>query len=285
MDVGTHQIATAARRISRLRRASRSDECRRVSPCHVLAFVLVGVLLPVQAQAEQITVMISGAFYAAYQKLVPEFERATRNQIVTVRGASMGGGPNSIPKRLDHGELADVVIMAEPALRDLIARGQVIADSRVDLVRSSIGMIVKAGAPKPNISTVDAFKRTLLAARSIAYSASASGVYLSTELFPRLGIADQVRNKSMRIESDLGAKVASGEAEIGFQQISELLPIAGVDYVGPIPAEVQRVTIFSAGIPSHAHNRDAAKVLIKFLSSTAAAPVIKKSGLDPISSQ
>jgi molybdate transport system substrate-binding protein len=233
----------------------------------------------------EIKVMTSGGFTEAYNKLTPEFERATQNKVVTAYGASMGGAPDSIPSRLKRGEPVDVVILAAPALDDLIQQGKVVAGSRVDLVRSSIGMVVRAGAPKPDIGTVDALKRALLDAKSIAYSASASGVYISTELFQRLGIADQVKGKSKRIVSErVGTVVARGEAEIGFQQISELLPIPGVDYVGPLPPEVQKVTVFSAGIAAGAKEPDAARALIKFFTSPAAAPTITKSGLEPVTS-
>jgi molybdate transport system substrate-binding protein len=234
----------------------------------------------------EIKVMTSGGFTAAYNELTPEFERATQNKVVTAYGASLGGAPDSIPSRLQRGEPVDVVILAERALDDLIKQGKVVAGSRVDLVRSSIGMVVRAGAPKPDISTVDALRRALLEAKSIAYSASASGVYISTELFQRLGIADQVKGKSKRIESErVGTVVARGDAEIGFQQVSELLPIPGVDYVGPLPPEVQRVTVFSAGIATGAKEPDAAGALIKFFTSPAAAPTITKSGLEPVTSR
>ncbi len=234
----------------------------------------------------ELNVMSSGGFTAAYRILLPEFERATQHKVVTAYGASMGGAPDSIPIRLQRGEPADVVIMAGPALDELIKQGKVVAGSRVDLARSIIGMAVRAGAPKPDISSVDALKRTLLQAKSIAYSASASGVYLSTELFPRLGIADQIKAKCKRIESErVGTVVARGDAEIGFQQVSELLPIAGIDYVGPLPEEIQQVTIFSAGIAAGSKEPDVGRALIKFLSSPAAAPAIKKSGLDPVPSQ
>jgi molybdate transport system substrate-binding protein len=147
-------------------------------------------------------------------------------------------------------------------------------------------MAVRKGAPKPDISSVEALKRTLLQAESIAYSASVSGTYLSTELFPRLGIADQIKGKSRRIESErVGAVVARGEAEIGFQQISELLPISGIDYVGPLPPEVQKITVFSAGVTVRAKEPDAARGLIKFLASPAAAPAIRKYGLEPVTSR
>jgi molybdate transport system substrate-binding protein len=238
---------------------------------------------PVAAAAQEVRVMLSGGFSAPYFEVLPEFERTSKYTVVTSSGASMGGAPDSIPSRLDRGEPADVVILAATALDDLIQQGKVAAGSRVDLVRSAIGLAVRAGAPKPDISTVDALRQTLLEAKSIAYSASASGVYLSTELFQRLGIADQVRAKSRRIESErVGAVVARGEAEIGFQQISELLPIPGIDYVGPLPPDVQRVTVFSAGIATRATQREAARALIDFLASPAAIAAIRKSGLEPV---
>jgi molybdate transport system substrate-binding protein len=147
-------------------------------------------------------------------------------------------------------------------------------------------MAVKAGAPKPDISTVDALKRTLLAAKSIAYSDSASGVYLSTELFPRLGIAEQIKGKSRKIEADpVGGVVATGEFEIGFQQISELSPVKGIEIVGELPPGAQKVTVFAAGIPVTAKNPEAAKALIQWLASPAAFASIKKSGLEPAKSK
>lgn len=227
--------------------------------------------------------MTSGAFTAAFLELSPQFEQTAMTKVSTAFGASMGGAPDSIPSRLNRNEPADVVILAREALDDLVAKGKVVPGSQVDLVRSTIGMAVRAGAPKPDISSVEALTRTLLAARSIAYSASASGVYLSTELFPRLGIADAIKDKSRRIESErVGTVVARGDAEIGFQQVSELLPIAGIDYVGPLPEAVQRATIFSAGIATGAKNVDAARALIRFLSSAAAGQTIRKSGLEPV---
>ena len=255
-------------------------------PVRKYLLVLSILLVAVRADADEIRVMTSGAFTAALRELTAQFERATKNKVETTYGASMGNTPDSIPSRLQRGEAVDVVILAGQALDDLIALGQVAAGSRVDLVRSSIGMAVRAGAPKPDISSVDALKRTLLDAKSIAYSSSASGVYLSTELFQRLGIADQIRAKSKRIDSGpVGAVVARGEAEIGFQQISELLPVPGIDYVGPLPPGAQRVTVFSAGVGARAKVPDAARALIAFLASPAAAPAIKKSGLEPVTSR
>src|SRR3989454_9046782 len=255
-------------------------------PVRKYLLVLSILLVAVRADADEIRVMTSGAFTAALRELTAQFERATKNKVETTYGASMGSTPDSIPSRLQRGEAVDVVILAGQAVDDLIALGQVAAGSRVDLVRSSIGMAVRAGAPKPDISSVDALKRTLLDAKSIAYSSSASGVYLSTELFQRLGIADQIRAKSKRIDSGpVGAVVARGEAEIGFQQISELLPVPGIDYVGPLPPGAQRVTVFSAGVGARAKAPAAARALIVFLASPAAAPAIKKSGLEPVTSR
>jgi molybdate transport system substrate-binding protein len=246
--------------------------------------VLSCTILTVAATpATEITVVTSGAFTAAFLKLAPKYERATHNRLVKEIGPSMGTTHDAIPMRLERGEDIDVVIMAAPALADLIKQGKVRAGSGVDLVRSSIAMAVKAGAPKPDISTVDALKRTLLAAKSIAYSDSASGVYLSTELFPRLGIADQIKGKSKMIPADpVGGYVASGEFEIGFQQLSELIPVKGIDIVGPLPTSAQKITVFAAGIPSNSKHPADAKALIQWLASPAAYAVITKSGLEPV---
>src|SRR6185369_7396425 len=213
-----------------------------------LAMALTGALLTVAAaRAAEVKVVTSGAFTAAYLKLVPEYERTTHHKLATEFGPSMGTTHNAIPTRLERGEAIDVVIMAAPALDDLIKQGKVRAGSRIDLVRSSIGMAVKAGAPKPDISTVEALKRTLLAAKSIGYSDSASGVYLSTVLFPKLGVWDQIKSKSRKIEADpVGNFVANGEVEIGFQQISELRPVKGIEVVGELPPGAQIVTVFAA---------------------------------------
>ena len=196
-----------------------------------------------RTMSRDIRVMTSGAFTAAYLELIPQLELVTERKIVTA-ATSMGTGPDSIPSRLQRGEPVDVVIVADAALVELIKDGKVLAESRTPLARSGIGVAVRAGSPKPDISSVDALKRTLLQAKSIAYSSSVSGRYLSTELFQRLGIADQIMLKSRRIEGErVGAVVARGEAEIGFQQVSELLPVPGIDYVGPLPPEVQKVSV------------------------------------------
>jgi molybdate transport system substrate-binding protein len=250
----------------------------RLSPA---TFALL-LLTAAAASADDIRVMTSGGFAAAYLELAPAFEQATGHRPVTDT-TSIGTGASGIAARLARGEAIDVVIASRQDIDRLIASGQIRAGSRVDLARSSIGMAVRRGAPKPDISTVDALRRTLLEATSIAYSASVSGVYLSTELFQQLGIADRVLPKSRMIEGErVGAVVARGDAEIGFQQISELLPVPGIDLVGPLPQAVQRVTVFSAGIGANARNPDLAKRLIDFMASPAAVPAIVKSALEAI---
>jgi molybdate transport system substrate-binding protein len=245
--------------------------------------VAVALLVATPARADEIKVMTSGAFTEAYQQLVEQFQKTTRHTVVTTFGASMGGAKDSIPVRLDRGEPVDVVIVIETALDPLVKAGHVTAASRVQLARSVIGAAVRKGAPKPDISTVAALKQTLLNAKSIAYSASASGTYISTEMFTRLGVADQVKDKAKRIESErVGAVVARGDAELGFQQVSELLPIVGIDFVGTLPDEVQQVSIVSAAIGTRSKAVSAAKMLVDFLASPAAAATIQKTGLEPV---
>jgi molybdate transport system substrate-binding protein len=249
-----------------------------------LALAVAGVLwFTGAAGAAEVRVMISGGLSAAYNALVPEFERATGNKVITAYGPSMGTTVNAIPMRLERGEPADVLILVGYALEDLIKQGKVVADSRVDLVKSPIGVAVKAGAPKPDISSPDALKRALLAAKSVAYSDSASGVYVSTEMFAKLGIAEQMKDKARKIPATpVGEIVAHGDAEIGLQQISELKPVTGIDIIGPLPSELQKITVFSAGIASVSKEPEAGKALIKFLASPAAKDTIIKSGLEPI---
>jgi molybdate transport system substrate-binding protein len=255
------------------------DGCRKLALGVAAALLLAG-----SASAAEVKVMISGGLTAAYKTLIPEYEHASGNTVVTAYGPSMGTTQNAIPVRLERGEPVDVLILVGYALDDLIKKGKAVADSRTDLVRSPIGIAVRAGAPKPDISSVDALKRTLLAAKTIAYSDSASGVYVSTELFSKLGIAEEMKGKARMIPATpVGEIVAHGDAEIGFQQISELMPVEGIDIVGQLPAEVQKITVFSAGVSATSKEPDAAKSLIKFLSSPQAAPVLIKSGLEPVS--
>lgn len=234
-------------------------------------------------QADELVVMSSGGLTAAYQALVPGFEKKSGHHVVTVLGPSMGTAPDAIPTRLANGEPADVVLMVGSALGDLVAKGVVSAASRVDVANSKIAMAVKAGHPKPDISTLEAFKKTLLAAGSIAYSDSASGVYIEREMYDKLGLKAELSPKSRMIVSErVGNVVARGEAEIGFQQVAELLPVQGITYVGEIPDAAQKVTLFSAGIPAKAQHAGAAKELIAYLVSADTRPTLVKTGLDPI---
>lgn len=249
-----------------------------------IALALIGaLLLSGAASAAEVRVMISGGLTAAYKALVPEFERATGHKVLTAYGPSMGTTTNAIPVRLERGEAADVLIMVGYALDDLAKKGKAIADSKVDLVKSPIGVAVKSGTPRPDISTPDALKHALLAVKTIAYSDSASGVYVSTEMFGKLGIADEMKDKARKIPATpVGEIVARGDAEIGFQQMSELKPVEGIDIVGPLPDELQKITVFSASIASASKEPDAGKALIKFLASPAARAELIKSGMDPI---
>lgn len=260
----------------------KSPKMRNSSRTAVSLILISGLFTAAVARAAEIQVVTSGAFSAAFLQLAPEYERAVHDKLVTGFGPSMGTTHNAIPVRLARGEAIDVVIMAAPALDTLIEQGRVRSGSRVDLVESGIAMAVRAGAPRPDISTTDALKRTLLAARSIGYSDSASGVYLSTELFPKLQITEEIRSKARRIEANpVGGFVANGEIEIGFQQLSELLPVKGIDIVGPLPPGAQRITVFAAGIPVTSKQPEAAKALIRWLSSSQAWPIMRKTGLEP----
>ena len=245
---------------------------------------LAALVLCTGAAADEIHVLSSGATTPAYLQLVPIFERQTGHRLVT-DAISTGVGPSAIPARIRRGEPGDVVLSAAATVDDLIKEGHVTRGSRVDLARSSIGMVVRKGAKKPDISTADALKRTLLDATSVAYSASVSGLYLVNELFPRLGVADAVAKKSRRAENEpVGEIVARGEAEIGFQQISELMAVAGLDYVGPLPGETQRTTVFAAGVLTASRHPDAARAFIKFLQTADAVRVMQTSGLEPLAS-
>ena len=238
-----------------------------------------------ETRVATLQVVCSGGFFAALQELAPQFEQSSGTRLMIGRGPSMGQTQNAIPLRLQRGERIDVVIMAGSALDGLVQDGKVVASSRVDLARSAIGVVVRKGAPRPDIRSAEAVKRALLDAASIAYSDSASGVYISTEMFQRLGIADQVKAKARMIPAEpVAGIVARGEAEIGFQQMSELLPVPGVDLVGPLPPELQKITPFSAGMVVGSSAPDAASAFIRFLSSPAAVTAIARSGLMPIAS-
>lgn len=217
------------------------------------------------------------AIEEAYKELVGRFEKATGHKVNTFFSGTL-----NVQKKLADGELYDMIIMAGPAIDEQIKLGKALAGSRVDLAKSGTGLAVRKGAPKPDISSVEALKKTLLTVKTIGYSTGPSGVYMLT-VFERLGIAEQVKPKLRQTPSGVfvGTLIADGDAEVGFQQIAELVHFAGIDYVGALPGELQRMTMFSAGIHSGAKQADAARALVKFLTAPAAAPVIRKHGLEP----
>jgi molybdate transport system substrate-binding protein len=242
-----------------------------------------GLMPVVLEKPAQVKVITSGGFTAAFNILGPIFEEATGIKVITEYGSSMGGGPESIPNRLARGEVADILILNRPPLDELVASGYIQPGSPVDLVRSIIGMAVLSGAPKPDISTREAFIKTLLDAKSIGYSASVSGTYLATTMFPELGVWEQIQNKTSRIVTErVASAVVRGDVEIGFQQISAILPIEGADFAGTIPAELQRPSVFSAGIMKGSSNLQAAEQLINFISSESVAGIIQSTGLQPV---
>jgi molybdate transport system substrate-binding protein len=257
----------------------------------VRSLSMIGVatmLMLATASAADLHVMISAGFHGAYSELGPAFERASGHHLVTTRGPSMGDSPESIPTRLARGEVADVVILDGGAADALGKRGLLRADSKIELARSLIGMVVREGAAKPDIGSVEAFRSTLLAAKSIAYSDSGSGTYLSTTLFAKLGVADQVAAKSRKVRGPPSGEpvaqvVARGEAEIGFQQIAELIHVPGVSLVGTLPAELQPAISFAGALTSTVQQPEAANALLRFLASPDAAPVIVNAGLLPLS--
>src|SRR2546427_2712079 len=256
---------------------------RGLSRLALAALVIAGA-----ASAADVHVMISAGFYGVYSELGPAFERASGHRLITTRGPSLGDSPEAIPTRLGRGETADVVILDGGSADELARRGLVQAGSKIVLARSLVGMVVRAGAAKPDIGSVEAFRKVLLAVKSIAYSDSASGIYLSTTLFAKLGVADQVAGKTQKVRGPpsgepVAAVVARGEAEIGFQQVSELINVPGVTFVGAIPAELQQDTFYSAALANAVKQPEAATALIHFLASPQAAPAISKAGLAPLS--
>lgn len=221
-----------------------------------------------------ITVMASAAFKEAYLELVPGFERASGHTVTSLWAPSV-----QMIARLKGGEQVDVVILSAGSIDELIKDGIIL--ERFDLAKSGVGIAVKAGAPKPDISSGDAVKRAVLAAKAIAYSTGPSGIYLAG-LFQRMGIADQIKHKVRLVQGEpAGAVAARGEAEIAFQQVSELLPVPGIELVGPLPPDIQRITVFSAGQHVAARSPDAARALLKFLTAPAASPVIRRKGMEP----
>jgi molybdate transport system substrate-binding protein len=245
--------------------------------CLAVALCLSSVA---SSSAAEVKVLTAGAFKQVVLALVPDFEKQTGNKVV-VDNDTAGG----LQKRIESGEAFDVAIITPAIVDGLAASDKIVPNSRVNLATVSIGVVVKEGAPKPDIGSVEAFKNTLLAAKSVAYidpaSGGSSGIYVD-KLLERLGIADQVRPKAKLKKGGYVADlIVSGEAELGVHQISEIVPVKGAVLVGPLPKEIQNTTTYAAGLSAAAQNKEAAQALIKMFSGPAAASVFKAKGMEP----
>lgn len=229
------------------------------------------------AGAAEIKVLSTQATEDTYRELVPLFEKASGHKVTTVFTGTLVA-----TKRLADGESYDMIIMSSPSIDGQIKSGKAEAGSRVDLAKSGVALGVPKGAPKPDISTVDKLKKVLLDAKSIGYSTGPSGVYMIT-LFDKLGVTEQVKPKLKQTPSGVfvGDLIAKREVEIGFQQVSEIATFPGVDFVAPLPAEVQQTTVFSSATIAGAKQADAARALVKFLKTPQAAAAFKKRGMEP----
>jgi molybdate transport system substrate-binding protein len=234
------------------------------------------------SSTSRVSVLMSGGFTGAYEALLPEFERTSGIAVTTGSGASQGSGPHTIAAQLTCGVHADVVIMSREGLDELIAADRIVSGTDVDLAEVPLGVAVRAGAAKPDVSTVDAVKRTLLNAKTIAVPGSTSGIWLRDDLFPRLGIADRINFKMTPRGSDASGMVAAGGADLAVMPVSEILAAPGVDHAGAIPAEIQFVQMFCAAVVAGSTAIDAARRLIEFLSSPRAAETIRRSGMEPL---
>jgi molybdate transport system substrate-binding protein len=241
-------------------------------------FIAAAFILPA-ASFGQLTVRTSGGFAAPLREILPEFQKATGITVTVERGQSQGGGPNAIAAQLGRGMPGDVVTMAREGLNELIAEGRVVAGTDVDLARTPLGVSVRAGAVKPDISTVEAFKQTLLRAKSITFPSSTTGIYMMTKLFPQLGIDAKLAGK---ISHTGVADVAKGNAELAIQPVSELLHVEGAEFVGTIPAEIQYISVFSAAAVLGGKEPEASKRLMLFLKSKTAAKAMRESGMEPM---
>ena len=249
---------------------------------HVMAATAAGFAMIVSsllsANAAEIKVMSSNALKTALEELGPAFEKATEHKLVLTWGAAA-----QLKAQIEKGAAFDLTVLTDAGIDDLIKQGKLAAATRTNLVNSGAGVAVRKGAPKPDISTVDAFKRALVNAKSFAFvEQGATGIYIKA-LLPRLGIADALKDKIKLLppENPAARAIANGEAEIGITQISEILPYAGAELVGPLPAEIQLTTSFVTAVGVNAKEAEPAKALIKFLKTPPAAAVLKAKGLDP----
>jgi molybdate transport system substrate-binding protein len=238
----------------------------------------VSALFLLPSAFSQIKVLTSGGFFGPFEEVRPEFEKTTGITVTVSRGPSQGTGPTVIGAQLRRGVQADVVIMAKEGLDDLITEGRIAPKTERDLAEAPLGMSVRAGATKPDISTVETFKETLLRAKGITFPGSTTGIYLMKKLFPQLGVMSAIGGK---ITNTGVSAVASGDSEIAIQPVSELLHAPGADYVGLLPKEVQYISVFSAAVVGNSKMRDDSEKLIAFLQSDRAKEAIKKSGMEP----
>jgi molybdate transport system substrate-binding protein len=229
-----------------------------------------------------LNVLISGGFSVAYERLLPEFKRTSGIEVSTGSGASQGSGPQTIAAQLARGVPADVVILSREGLAELMAAQRIAAGTDVDLAQVPLGVAVRAGGPKPDVSTVAAFKQVLLKAETIAMPASTSGIWLKTELFPRLGLADKVTMKMAPRGSDTTRMVAAGEVDLAVMPVSEIVHAVGVEFAGSLAAEIQFVQVFCAAVIAGSAEIEGAKRLIAFLASARAAAAITQSGMEPL---
>jgi molybdate transport system substrate-binding protein len=250
---------------------------------NTFSFIIAAPLLvwPVAASA-QLNVLISGGFSGAYEQLLPEFERTSGIKVTTGSGASQGTGPQTIAAQLARGVPADVVILSREGLTELVAAKRIVAGTDADLARVGLGVAVRAGTPKPDVSTVDAFKQMVLKAKTIAVPGSTSGIWLMTDLFPRLGIGEKVNVKATPRGKDATGMVAAGDADLAVMPISEIVHAAGVDFAGSIAPEIQFIQVFSAAVVAGSGQIEVSKRLIEFLAAARASDAIKKSGMEPV---
>jgi molybdate transport system substrate-binding protein len=230
----------------------------------------------------QLNVLMSGGFGAAYEELLPDFERDTGIKVATGSGASQGTGPHTIAAQLARGTRADVVILSREGLGDLIAANKIVAGTDVDLARVPLGVAVRAGRAKPDVRTVEAFKQILLKAKTVAIPESTSGIWLTADLFPRLGIADKINVKAMPRGSAAAGLVAQGAADLAVMPVSEIVHAAGVEVAGSLAPEIQFVQVFSAAVVAGSTEIEGSKRLIEFLASARAREAISKSGMEPL---